>query len=141
MTHRESEEHGITRAGWWLLGISIVFAISILYHAPDPAPFTICLFRSVTSIECPGCGLTHSFCAIAKGHVAAGFHYNLLGPAFFLLLALVWTMLALDMAGLRRSSQSLRQLLGNRRAQRGAAAIFLLYGVARLIAHFLGTQL
>lgn len=39
----------------------------------------MCGSRAFFGIECPGCGLTRSFIALASGDVAASFHFHRLG--------------------------------------------------------------
>lgn len=43
---------------------------------PDAPLPELCVSRSLFGIECPGCGLTRSFCALARGDLAGslGFH-------------------------------------------------------------------
>jgi hypothetical protein len=40
---------------------------------------TVCGSRLLFGIDCPGCGLTRSFVALAKGDLAASFRYHHLG--------------------------------------------------------------
>jgi hypothetical protein len=47
---------------------------------------TICSFRRLTGLPCPGCGLTRCFVALAHGNWGAAWRYN---PAGFLVFALV----------------------------------------------------
>lgn len=73
-----------------LTGLSLVFLISVLYHPPETGYFSICMFKALTGLPCPGCGLTHSFCALAKGELASAFGYNALGPFIFVLAVGFW---------------------------------------------------
>src|SRR5215475_10096556 len=70
--------------------LAAVFLISIIYHPAGGDYFTICGFKNATGLPCPGCGLTHSFCAFGKGQLLSAFAWNLLGPPLFVLFALVW---------------------------------------------------
>ena len=76
------------------LGLGAIFAASLFYTAGEPGPdgnyFTICLFKNITALPCPGCGLTHSFCALGKGDVAGAFGFHQLGPPLFLFLLVLW---------------------------------------------------
>jgi hypothetical protein len=76
------------------LVLGAIFAASLLYTTGSPGPdgnyFTICLFKNMTGLPCPGCGLTHSFCALGKGDVAVAFGYHQLGPPLFLFLLVLW---------------------------------------------------
>ncbi len=76
----------------WLVfvGFGTVLAISYFYHA-DPNPKTsLCAFYNLTQLPCPGCGLTRSFCSIAKGQFIAAFSFHLLGPGLFIATTLTW---------------------------------------------------
>lgn len=46
-----------------------------------------CLFRLLTGLPCPLCGMTRAFVAMAQGHVAQAFDAHVLGPAAY---ALTW---------------------------------------------------
>ena len=85
-----------TNAGTvWLL-LSGVFAASVLLPLPRGAGGQIghlpslCLFYRLTGLPCPGCGLTRSFVCLAHGHFWESLHWHPLGPAIFLVFALLW---------------------------------------------------
>lgn len=76
-----------------MVGLAVLTAVlvaSVLWRPADDGGFILCAFRRLTGIPCMGCGLTRSFCAIAKGEVgrAAGFHP--LGPALFVAAVVYW---------------------------------------------------
>ena len=73
-----------------LVGLTMVLAVSFFYNPPDTGYISVCMFKNLTGLPCPGCGLTHSFCALAKGRVASAFVFNALGPPIFLLAAGFW---------------------------------------------------
>jgi uncharacterized protein DUF2752 len=81
-------------AGFAVLGLLALFIASVIFNpAGDPRGeyLTICGFKNITGLPCPACGLTHSFCAIGKGHLGAAFAFNLLGPLLYFALLLLWT--------------------------------------------------
>ncbi|MEO0606121.1 MAG: DUF2752 domain-containing protein [Myxococcota bacterium] len=47
----------------------------------------LCLWRNVTGLPCPGCGLTRSFTFLAHGHLDAAVRMNVLGPLLFVVVA------------------------------------------------------
>lgn len=47
-------------------------------------PLLPCLFRMLTHIPCPGCGMTRSIAALVRGDVALSFRYHPLGPPLLL---------------------------------------------------------
>jgi hypothetical protein len=51
-----------------------------LFHIPLPG---ICMFRSITGLPCPGCGLGRSMVAAVHGELARSLEYHRLG--FFVL--------------------------------------------------------
>jgi hypothetical protein len=70
-------------------GIAAVFLA--LWALTPPDGVSVCLFRWLTGLECPLCGLTRGLCAFAKGHWAQAVHFNALTPlAFTMLFALFW---------------------------------------------------
>jgi hypothetical protein len=76
-----------------------VLALSVVWHPADDGGFVICPFRNVTGLPCLTCGLTRSFCAIAKGHVERGFEFHWLGPVLFLGACVYWIRSAAAVAG------------------------------------------
>ena len=51
---------------------------------------TICMFRLLTHLDCPGCGLTRAFRAMGRLDVLSAFRYNPLGPAVFFAAVGLW---------------------------------------------------
>jgi hypothetical protein len=47
------------------------------------ADAVVCPFRLVTGLPCPGCGLGHSFVAVAHGDLGAAFAFHPFGPLAF----------------------------------------------------------
>ncbi len=45
----------------------------------------MCWSRSLLGISCPGCGLTRSFAAMARGEIPAAWQFNHCGPMLFVL--------------------------------------------------------
>lgn len=76
-----------------LVGILLV---SSLTEAPAHLPFSLCVFRNVTGLPCPGCGMTRGFVAMGHGHLADAWRYNRLSPGVyaFAWLALLYMLLA-----------------------------------------------
>ncbi len=84
-------KRAVDRGQLVLLGLfTAVIAASVVWHPSDDGGFVICPFRLATGIPCPGCGLTRSFCAVAKGDVERGFELHWLGPLLFAVLCVYW---------------------------------------------------
>jgi hypothetical protein len=77
---------------WALVGSAFGAAL-IAFLLPPPAAGALhlggweipglCIFRGLLGIDCPGCGLTRSWVALAHGDLGASLSYHLLGPALF----------------------------------------------------------
>ena len=69
----------------WLLPIvvSAILAASVLAEAPARLPLSPCLFRNVTGLPCPGCGMTRGFVALGHGRVGEAWRANALAPPLF----------------------------------------------------------
>lgn len=119
----------------WLAFVMLagVFIVSVIYHPAEGSYFTICGFKNATGLPCPGCGLTHSFCALGKGHALAAFEWNLFGPPLFLLFALVWVRavcVLLDRQSFPRAFDDFAERF--RLVQRTTIA-FAIFGVVRIV--------
>ena len=55
-----------------------------LVNVPLPE---LCMSRRMFDVSCPGCGLTRSFIALARGDVAAAWAYNPAGLLWFAIIA------------------------------------------------------
>jgi len=122
------------RLAWLaLVMLAGVFIISVIYHPADGSYFTICGFKNATGLPCPGCGLTHSFCALGKGHLLAAFEWNLLGPPLFLLFAVVWLRAVCVLLNRQSLPRAFDAFAERFRLVRRAAITFAVFGVARII--------
>lgn len=65
---------------------------------------TLCTFKAVCGVSCPGCGLTRSFVATAHLDLARGFAFHPLGPLLFLLVLAQLPWQAIGLALDRRSA-------------------------------------
>lgn len=51
----------------------------------------MCVYQAVFGVRCPGCGMTHAFCAVLHGHLVAAFDFNhlvIVAFPFFALMAI-----------------------------------------------------
>jgi len=65
-------------------GILFLIILASFYYDPANYKITDCSFKHITSVSCPGCGLTRSFHAGANFHISEAFAFHLLGPFFLL---------------------------------------------------------
>jgi Protein of unknown function (DUF2752) len=113
--------------------LAAVFIISVIYHPGGGDYFTICGFKNATGLPCPGCGLTHSFCALGKGNLLSAFGWNLFGPPLFLLFALVWIRAVCVLLNRQRFPRAFDAFAERFRLIRWTAIAFAIFGVARII--------
>lgn len=66
--------------------------ILLAAHLVDPSSLpggTVCLLRRLSSLPCPGCGMTRAFLLLGHGHVAEAVRMNILSVfAFAIVIAL-----------------------------------------------------
>lgn len=80
------------RRNEWIgvMALTVILVASVIWHPHDEGGFVFCLIRRFTGLPCPGCGLTRSFCALAKGDVARSFGFHWLGPLLFVMACCYW---------------------------------------------------
>lgn len=67
-----------------LLGSLTVLVISYFFHPQANPVSTLCGIKTALGLPCPACGLTRSFCSMAKLDLWAAFNFNILGPILFI---------------------------------------------------------
>ena len=81
-----------SRTLWALTGLAGLAGL-VLLHFWVPAPGlqnSVCLFRRLTGIPCPGCGMTRAFAHLAKGEWAAAARDHLLAYPLAAEIGLLW---------------------------------------------------
>jgi Protein of unknown function (DUF2752) len=116
-----------------ITGLSVLFLLSAILKPSTGEYFTICGFKNFTGLPCPGCGLTHSFCALAKGDFSDAFSFNLLGPALFLILVFAWVRSLSVLLNISNVVQILDRVAERFNLVRMFAIGFGVYGVARIV--------
>jgi len=82
--------------GWLVLALAVLAVAlgcrvsqeRVTFPGIDTALPEICLSRRLFGLDCPGCGLTRCFVALAHGQVASAWQFNPAGLLWFA--ALVW---------------------------------------------------
>ena len=64
----------------------LILLTSSLYHPHELPSLISCLFKLLTGLSCPGCGMTHAFCGITHGEFLYAFQCNPISFAIYLLL-------------------------------------------------------
>ena len=116
-----------------LLALTGVFVASFILPLSDGDYFTICAFKNVTGLPCPGCGLTHSFCSLVRGHLERALDYNVLGPPVFLCFVMIWIKSACELAGWRRPAIALGQISRRLRLAKVFVVAFIIFGAGRIV--------
>ena len=119
------------------IALTCVLLASVFY-SPSPANangeyFTVCGFKALTGLPCPGCGLTHSFCAIGKGDLREAFSFNAVGPPLFLVSVLVWLRFLFAFAGVKRPVELFDRRVNHLKVVRVFAIALGLFGVVRIV--------
>ncbi len=95
----------------------------------------VCLYKRVTGIECPGCGLSRGFVQLEHGNLVESLHLNPLTPVvFFLMIVRLARTMTLCFLGREVSNRVPWPLAW--KLWGGLAAAFALLGVHRVILRF-----
>ena len=120
-----------------IAGLSLVFLASVVFAPRAAGPFddyfTVCGFKNLTGLPCPGCGLTHSFCALGKGNLFGALAFNALGPLLFLALALIWVRAALVLTGKSDPVAAIDRMTIRFKLVRNLVVAFGVFGVVRIL--------
>jgi hypothetical protein len=90
----------------------------------------LCWFRSIFEIDCPFCGMTRSFVALAHGDVASAFGFHPAGPLLFAALAVGLIAIAAALVARRRP---LVERSGFVRAFEAVAVLCLVVGIFNMM--------
>ncbi|BCX11887.1 MAG: hypothetical protein KatS3mg067_0825 [Thermosynechococcus sp.] len=96
-----SKQERLSRWGFLGLTTAPLVGAALFNHTGTP-PFLLCPFWATTGIPCPGCGLTRSFMAIARGNLADALRMHLFGPILFLAFTVAAVLMALELKAGRR---------------------------------------
>lgn len=131
------ESHSKKLALLTLTGLSLIFLASVFFAPRAAGPFddyfTVCGFKNLTGLPCPGCGLTHSFCALGKGNLLGAVAFNALGPLLFLALALLWVRAALVLVDRHGPVVAIDRMTIRFKLVRNIVVAFGVFGVARIL--------
>lgn len=132
--HRRQSENTIRIAAGIGLG-AIITACAVTPAVSTSGP-TLCPFRLITGLPCPGCGLTRSWTAAAHGDIAEAFSYNFFGPISFI--ATIMFVVAVGVLLVRgRAAASIAPVLRHPIVI-AVAVIWVIYGIARVVDQLVG---
>lgn len=131
------EKHSRKLAALTLASLSLVFLASVVFRPSGAGPsdeyFTVCGFKNMTGLPCPGCGLTHSFCALGKGDLPSAFAFNALGPLLFLALAVTWVRALLVLGNKPEAVTVIDRTTTRYGLVRNFAIVFGVFGFGRIL--------
>ncbi|HXT20136.1 MAG TPA: DUF2752 domain-containing protein [Thermoanaerobaculia bacterium] len=81
-----------------------VAAVGLFFAAgwvglPSGAAFTVCAFRRLTGIPCPGCGLTRAMGALARGELLLALHFHPFAPLVLAEAGALWAGIGASVLG------------------------------------------
>ena len=82
-------------AGFFLLG---------WIQLPSGPAFSICAFRRMTGIPCPGCGMTRAVSALARGQFLLALHFHPFAPLLLAEAGAAWAAIGRAVAQAMRNS-------------------------------------
>lgn len=106
--------------GLGLLGLVYAWIVSRFGGIP-------CIYRTVTGLRCPGCGVTHMCLSLLRGDLAGAFRAN--AAVLCLLPVLTWLLVHQSVRYVKQGT--LRLLPWEEKLTWAMAAVLLLFGVAR----------
>lgn len=80
-----SEGHLSKLAVWVPVFVLLSILLVGVFVTPDQIAGTpFCLIKSLTDMDCPGCGMTRAFLLLARGHVLTAMSLNAASPLVYL---------------------------------------------------------
>lgn len=130
-----TEQRSLISTAWILrIGAALALVVSAVFTPGELPDIGICTFREWVDLPCPGCGLSHSFCAISHGDFGEAWRFNPFGFLFYLIAfgILIWPWLP------ARFRERMRGV-GSTRTWTWVAVAFVLvmwiYGICRIVDH------
>lgn len=151
MSQNLPQTHGAkTNLTWWghliilTLGISAL-CLSFVLNIEDQKRVSLevagtkyvlpesCMLKSKTTLPCPGCGLTRSFCSLSQGRFVDAAIYNPLGPVAYVIVV-IWSIgLGISLVDEKRAQRIFRGKLLNQIIQLGFLAAIAFWPIRVVI--------
>lgn len=78
-------------------GLFVILTAGFWINLETISSIPLCLFKYVTGLDCPGCGLTRSFVCLSSGQLMHAFRFNASGPFLYVAFCLYFIDRALQM--------------------------------------------
>lgn len=130
---RHSENTTRIAAG---IGVGAIITAFVVTPAASTSGPTLCPFRLITGLPCPGCGLTRSWTAATHGDIADAFSYNFFGPIS--LLATIMFVVAVGALLVRKRPAATITPVLRHPVVWTVVIVWVLYGVARIVDQLVG---
>lgn len=75
----------------FLIAVPLIFAFAYLYPYLPGHEHPFCAIKIGTGVDCPGCGMTRAFLALARGDISQSFKYHPLGLVVAAWLVWAWS--------------------------------------------------
>lgn len=100
--HSTKDTYKILRA---IIIILVIYSVLLImdYSNFSMHTGTLCVFKNITGVPCPGCGLGRATVAIFKGSFLESFHYNIIAIPFTLAVFISFIWLLTDLIRKRNS--------------------------------------
>jgi hypothetical protein len=111
----------------------LTITVPLLIMLSDPhieSSRSLCPFKLLTGLPCPGCGITKSIVFFYKGDIMRSFTYHIFGPFVVLFCVLAIIVLTAEIISRR---EYLNKLLFNRRIAYALGFILASYHFTRLV--------
>ena len=74
---------------FYFVALTGIIVLALVWTPSDDG-LTLCPSQNLFGVSCPGCGLSRSVAALAKGDLQASMGYHALGPLFFAAILAMW---------------------------------------------------
>ena len=113
-----------------MITLAIPFCIMKLNGNNIEQAQSLCPFKLLTGLPCPGCGITKSFIFLYEGDLAKSFHYHLFGP--FVVVFCVF-LIVLLIAEIILQKEYCRSILYNKKLSCFLGITLIVYHLYRVI--------
>lgn len=107
---------------WEIVILSSILLVALLVPPFYQGGFTLCLFRNITGLPCPGCGMTRAFLFLGHGDFYEAIRLNPNSPLIFSIIVFLWFNKIVYMA----TGKEVRAYL----TKREKVVMYLLFGFA-----------